>query len=137
MHAFAPHLRSELELRAVRHLIRAVLIASTVVGAAEAADLESSRGGYGPRAGQIVFWDFEPGVVARAYWLPPYANRHFYPMSDTAPKVGRQENLSAPSNPTPAKSFYREWSSFAIEPEGASIGAPPVPPLRPADPTLK
>ena len=123
----------------MRHLILAVLIASTVFGGvADAADLESSRvAGYGPRAGQIVFWDFEPGVVARAYWLPPYANRHFYPMSDTAPKIGRQENLSAPSNPTPAKSFYREWSSFAIEPEGALIGAPLVPPLRPADPTLK
>ena len=122
----------------MRHLIRAVLIVSTFVGAAEAADLESSRvGGYGPRAGQIVFWDFEPGVVVRAYWLPPYANRHFFPMSNVAPKLGRQENLNVPSNPTPAKSFYREWSSFAIEPEGALIGAPPVSPLQPPDPTLK
>lgn len=123
----------------MRNLICAVLIVSAIGGAAEAADLESSRvGGYGPRAGQVVFWDFEPGVVVRAYWLPPYANRHFFPMSDVAPKVGRKENLSAPSNAVPAKSFYREWSSFAVEPEMPLIGMPPaLPPVQPKDPSLK
>ena len=126
----------------MRNLIPAVLIASAVAGgSAAAADLGSSRGGGygpGPGAGQIVFWDFEPGVVTRAYWLPPYGNRHFFPMSDAAPKMGRDENLSVPSNPVPAKSFYREWSSFANEPDVQPlIGPPALPSAQPRDPSLK
>jgi hypothetical protein len=101
-----------------------------LTGSAAAADLEYRGAVAGsPRAGHIVYWDFEPGIVTRAYWLPPYANRHFFPMSDAAPRVGRHEDFSAPSKPVPAKSFYREWSSFpvdVIEPPPALV-APPVP----------
>lgn len=118
----------------MRGLIRAALIASTALaGAAHAADVESGAyAGYGPRAGQLVFWDFEPGVVVRAYWLPPYGNRHFFPSSDVTPRLGRQENLDAPSSPTPAKSFYREWSSFPIDSGEVPIFAP-MPPIRPKE----
>ena len=102
-------------------------------GTAAAADLRSvpSAAIFAP-AGQIVEWDFEPGVVVRAYWLPPYANRHYFPSSGETPRLGRKENLESSVKPEPAKSFYREYSSFPVEPP------PPPPPLMaplPADPS--
>jgi hypothetical protein len=124
----------------VRIPILAVLFASGVFGAAfggtaAAADLRansitSPRGAIFAPAGQIVEWDFEPGVVVRAYWLPPYAGRHYFPASGTAPQVGRKENLESSVKPEPAKSFYREWSSFPNEPGPAPLMGPP-----PGDPS--
>ena len=88
-----------------------------VGGTAAAADLYPVPGAafFAP-AGQIVEWDFEPGVVVRAYWLPPYANRHYFPSSGETPRLGRRENLEPRLKPEPAKSFYREWSSAPAEP---------------------
>ena len=124
--------RRELEFPAVRIPILAVLFGCAAFGgAAAAADLKPdatlkstqlpSAAIFAP-AGQILEWDFEPGVVVRAYWLPPYANRHYFPSSGEAPRLGRKENLESSIKPAPAKSFYREWSSFAPE----AFGPPPV-----------
>ena len=85
-------------------------------GTAAAADLgPMPRAAIFAPAGQIVEWDFEPGVVVRAYWLPPYAGRHYFPSSGTAPQVGRKENLESSVEPKPAKTFYREWSSHPLD----------------------
>ena len=99
-------------------------LSTAVGGTAAAADLRpnsipnsiplSGAEGFAP-AGQIVKWDFEPGVVVRAYWLPPYANRHYFPSSGEQPRLGRLENLGSRVKPTPAESFSREWSSFPVE----------------------
>ena len=99
-----------------------------VGGTAAAADLQPSslppgEAGFSP-AGQIVKWDFEPGVVVRAYWLPPYANRHYFPSSGEQPRLGRLENLGSRVKPTPAESFNREWSSFPPEPAPAPLMGP-------------
>ena len=101
-------------------------------GTAAAADLGPVPPGaiFAP-AGQIVEWDFEPGVVVRAYWLPPYANRHYFPSSGTAPQLGRKENLESSVEPKPAKTFYREWSTFPPEP----VEQPPMMAPLPADPS--
>ena len=131
--------------------ILAVLIGCAALGAAlstglggtaAAADLQPNslpRGaeGFAP-GGQIVKWDFEPGVVVRAYWLPPYANRHYFPSSGEQPRLGRLENPGARVKPTPAESFYRDWSSAPMEP--APTPAPvmgPLPPNSPKEPFLK
>ena len=85
-------------------------------GTTVAADLTAvPRGAIFAPAGQIVEWDFEPGVVVRAYWLPPYAGRHYFPSSGATPQLGRKENLESSAEPKPAKSFYREWSSHPLD----------------------
>ena len=121
----------------MRVLIFAVLsgcaaLSTALGGTAAAADLKPNsmtlpRAAIFAPAGQILEWDFEPGVVVRAYWLPPYANRHYFPKSGETPRLGRKENLESSVKPEPAKSFYREWSSAPVEPAG-----PPPPLMAPA-----
>jgi hypothetical protein len=131
-----------MELQAMRVPILAVLsgcaalgtaLGTALGGTAAAADLGPNvpRSAIFAPAGQILEWDFEPGVVVRAYWLPPYANRHYFPSSGATPQLGRKENLESSVEPKPAKSFYREWSSFAPEP----AGPPPLMAPLPADPS--
>lgn len=106
-------------------------------GTAAAADFQAvPRGAIFAPAGQIVEWDFEPGVVVRAYWLPPYAGRHYFPSSGAPPQLGRKENLESSVKPEPARSFYREWSSFPNEPGPAPLMGPlPAEPSN--EPSLK
>jgi hypothetical protein len=33
----------------------------------------------GDRVGPIVIYDFQPGVVVRAYWASPWRHRHYFP----------------------------------------------------------
>jgi len=109
-------------------------------GTAAAADLgpNGPRGAIFAPAGQIVEWDFEPGVVVRAYWLPPYAGRHYFPSSGTTPQLGRKENLESSVEPKPAKSFYREWSTFPPEPDEQAPMMMTPPPSGPSkEPSLK
>jgi hypothetical protein len=124
-----------MELPAVRVPILAVLFGCAALGGialggtAVAADLRPNSmalpaGADFAPAGQIVAWDFEPGVVVRAYWLPPYANRHYFPSSGEQPRLGRQEGLGSRVKPTPAESFYREWSSFPVQPGPAPLMGP-------------
>jgi hypothetical protein len=92
--------------------------------AASAADFVIGRSGYvsgyavsGVRAPQLLVYDNEPGVYVRAYWSPPWQNRHYYPFTGTKPKVGRHERLSeVRPAPEPAETYYREWSTLSLYP---------------------
>ena len=126
-----------MEFQAMRIPIVAVISGCAALGAAlggtaAAADLTAvPRGAIFAPAGQIVEWDFEPGVVVRAYWLPPYANRHYFPSSGATPQLGRKENLESSAEPKPAKSFYREWSSHPL----GAVEPPSLMEPLPADPS--
>jgi hypothetical protein len=93
------------------------------VSAAGAADMAIDRSGsysaYGQRAEQLVIYDYQPGVLVRAYWLAPWRHHHYFPATGQQPWIGRDEDLSAPSEPSPpAKTFRRSWSnSSAFEHE--------------------
>lgn len=70
---------------------------------------------YGERAGQIVIYDYYPGVRVRAYWRAPWRNRHYFPTTGIIPESGRHENLNAPRlRYEPARSYYREWSTSSV-----------------------
>ena len=99
----------------------AIAIMTLGIGAAGAADLAAARGGrfvthyqpVGRPAGQVVLYDWEPGVVVRPYWLPPWRDRHYFPF-------GRDRVVRTPwKAPRPAKSFHRYWSvssAFELQP---------------------
>jgi hypothetical protein len=65
------------------------------------------------RAIQQVIYDYQPGVTVRAYWLPPWRDRHYFPKTGKKPKLGRLEHFSVNPGraPVPAKSFHRAWST--------------------------
>jgi hypothetical protein len=67
------------------------------------------------RAIQLVIYDYQPGVTMRAYWLPPWRDRHYFPKTGKKPKLGRVEHFSVNPGraPVPAKSFHRAWSTSA------------------------
>jgi len=107
----------------MRFLITTVFVAAVLTFApAHAADL-GRGGGFagGVYAGQIEIFDYEPGVVVRAYWLPPWNNRHYFPVSGSKPKVGRVEDQSQRGTGERAGEFYREWSSFPIETDAMTM----------------
>ena len=84
--------------------------------AARAADLPigSAEGGFGvgQRAEMVWLYDDQPGVVVRAYWSEPWHNHHYYPYTGIPPRLGRYENLSAPSHPSkPAQTYRRTWNN--------------------------
>jgi len=69
----------------------------------------------GTRAAPLVIYDYQPGVVVRAYWLKPWRNRHYFPTTGTVTEVGRLEDMSvAREKPEPAESFFREWSTSSL-----------------------
>lgn len=59
----------------------------------------------GHRTGQLIIYDYEPGVVVRAYWLPPWRNRHYFPFHRDAVKA------RAAVRPRPAERYRRTWSN--------------------------
>ena len=60
----------------------------------------------------LVVYDFEPGVNVRPYWLSPWRHRHYYPYTGKKPRIGRVEDLSAPSyRHKAAETFRRSWSN--------------------------
>jgi hypothetical protein len=102
-------------MRAVTLLAGALL---AVTSAAQAADLPVEGGAglhysaLGRRVAPLVIYDYEPGVVIRAYWIAPWRNRHYFPSNGEAPTVGRDEDLSAGAvPPEPAESYAREWTN--------------------------
>ncbi len=101
-------------MRAVT-LIAGVLLAAT--SAAQAADMPPDAIGLhypalGRRVAPLVIYDYEPGVVVRAYWIAPWRHRHYFPTTGEAPEIGRDEDLSATgAPPEPAEGFAREWSN--------------------------
>jgi hypothetical protein len=83
-----------------------ILLASVFgIGAAQAADLSFAPQGSGfsysvaQPAPPLVVYDFEPGVVIRAYWLPPWGHRHYFPATGRAPIYGRRERVPLPEQP--------------------------------------
>jgi len=89
----------------------------------QAADLGGNGAGgwVAVHSAPFVAYDFEPGIVAREYWLEPWAGRHYFPSGGKLPVVGRREEV-APAAPTGKRSFYRQWSSFPVD----TIQQPPL-----------
>jgi hypothetical protein len=108
-------------------LIVRIVVASFVVVAgvlwhvpARAADV-AGWSAAAVHAEPYVFYDFEPGIVVRAYWLEPWAGRHYFPSGGKLPVVGRREQLK-PAMISEKNSFHREWSSFPVD----TIEQPPL-----------
>jgi hypothetical protein len=123
----------------MRVRIAVTLIALGIAGVdgASAADLPIDRAANnyvhysaaGRRAGPLMFYDNDRGVVMRAYWLAPWRNRHYYPTTGEKPEIGRDEDLSAPrGTPEPAETFYRFWSTSS-----AFVSEEPQASARPRD----
>jgi hypothetical protein len=117
---------SELSMRAL------VLLAGLFgIGAAQAADLSVAPQGSGSYtlaqpAPPVIVYDFEPGVVIRAYWLPPWGHRHYFPATGRMPVYGRREYL-APNGPLePAETYYRSWSNSPMPHDRVPLLAPPL-----------
>jgi hypothetical protein len=102
-----------------RAAFAAIAVAAFVGGmaAAAAADLPLYPPGHfvavGPPILPLVIYDYEPGIVVRAWWLPPWRHRHYFPATGRLPRIGRREDLSAVDSPEPAESFERTWSTSA------------------------
>ena len=67
-------------------IVSAILIGAGSVAAANAADISAGfnvNGNiYSPlvsRIEPVIVFDYEPGVMVRTYWLPPWRNRHYFP----------------------------------------------------------
>jgi hypothetical protein len=113
------------EMLYMRVLLAVAVIALGIAGASaadmDAADMDMGRGysAMGHRSAPLVVYDYQSGVVMRAYWLAPWRHRHYYPTTGKRPRIGRYENLSAVGRPSkPAKTFRRSWSNaWAFEHE--------------------
>jgi hypothetical protein len=96
----------------------AVLFAALIGGTAavRAADLSPRVLERGPNydiepgrpAGQILIYDYEPGVVLRAWWLPPWRHRHYFPFGAARPAALRPARRLPPQR---AERFERSWST--------------------------
>ena len=115
-------------------ILLAAIVVSTGVTAACAADLPvdaspdyATYGSVsGQRSGTLVVYDYQPGVVVRAYWQTPWRHRHYYPHAGEQPELGRDEDLSAPRHlSAPPQSFNRTWSTVLDLPAPPPrVGAP-------------
>jgi hypothetical protein len=124
----------------MRAIAAIVIVSSVGVTAARGADVPldaarislsqiSNHYVVGERAGIIVLYDYQPGVVVRAYWQSPWRNRHYYPRTGKPPKIGRAENLLVKRvHYVPAQTFRRSWSTLSLMPEPPVIEAPLVTP---------
>jgi hypothetical protein len=128
-------IRGELELHRMRGRIAGAILLGVVSGvAANAADFSAGsnvNGGFGvyspfvARIEPVIVYDFEPGVIVRSYWYPPWQNRHYFPKTGRRPKVGRLEHMP-PQRVWTAEEYFRFWSvSSVFAPE-----SPPVPARR-------
>ncbi len=105
----------------------------TTVGAADLRAGDGTRGhayhgGYsviGEPAAPLIVYDYEPGVTMRAYWLPPWRNRHYFPFHG---KIGKQRATHHGGRPKPAETYWRYWSN-----DGAFLHAVPPAVLRSFD----
>ena len=127
----------------MRVLLAIVLIIFGFAGAnaARAADLAIEPSnihsavafGYGQRAGMLLVYDDQPGVMVRAYWSAPWHDHHYFPSTGRKQKLGRDENLHAHGAALrPAKTFKRQWSNesalhHALEAEQPIYQLPPDP----------
>lgn len=113
-------------------IVFAVAVVAFGVAGAHAADMGMARGYFasGHRAASLVIYDYQPGVVVRAYWRAPWRHRHYYPTTGRRPKIGRAENLlAARSRPETPETFQRSWSTpwaFLPEPREERVAPPPL-----------
>ena len=120
----------------MRVLYAAVFIVLGIAGvtAARAADRAADRSAdystrqsaIGHRTAPLVIYDYQPGVVVRAYWNAPWRHRHYFPTTGGKPEIGRNEDLSAGAGAAlePAETFHRSWStSSAFQPEAPRASA--------------
>lgn len=108
--------------------ISAITICLAAGSAATAADAPAG----GPAAGNgvyvpyiariepVIVYDYEPGVIVRSYWLPPWQGRHYFPRTGKRPKVGRHEH-KMPARQSAAEDYFRSWAV-------SSVFAPELPP---------
>jgi hypothetical protein len=99
-----------------RRLAFAILAIVASATSASAADIPGNLGGGGagnyPAYGgmePVIVYDFEPGVIVRSYWEPPWGNRHYFPRTGRRPKVGRLEHMPS-RRVLKNESYYRYWS---------------------------
>lgn len=106
----------------MRSVLTILLLAATALlhAPARAADMSGGWGG-AVHAGPFVVYDYEPGIVVRQYWLPPWAGRHYFPSGGKLPVVGRREVIP-PAPVSDKRSFRREWTTFPID----TIQTPPL-----------
>jgi len=94
-----------------------LLAAALVASPATAADL-SFNGGAASYDGGVVYGgtvDVEEFIgqsprYLRCRWCPPYAHRHYFPISDRVPTLGRREVLPKQPAPPP-EDYFRYWST--------------------------
>jgi len=108
-------------------LVVAIIAIVASAATATAADVPGGlgAGNYGnyPAYGgmePVIVYDFEPGVIVRTYWEPPWGNRHYFPRTGRRPKLGRLEHMP-PRRVLRNESYYRYWSAssfFLPEPPG-------------------
>lgn len=109
--------------------IAALFLSAVGSAAANAADISGVHvggyyGGYAPigsRIEPIIVYDYEPGVIVRSYWDPPWAYRHYFPKTGHRPKIGRHERDTG-HHATRAEDYHRYWSV-------SSVFAPELPPV--------
>ena len=105
----------------VRIVFASLMIAAALFTApARAADFAGGWAG-AVHSEPFVVYDYEPGIIVRAYWLRPWAGRHYFPAGGKMPIVGRREQL-APTPVSGKRNFQRDWSSFPID----TIEQPPL-----------
>lgn len=108
-------------MKTVATALVSVFALGTAVHAADMAGGSARYGVYASRGDVIRFYDVEPGTVLRAYWAPPWDNRHYFPSTGKLPRYGRAENLNAPRRQhVRAESFYRAWGA------ASDVYAPPA-----------
>lgn len=117
-----------------------VAILAFAIAGITAADAEGLRlvAPIGVRVAPLVIYDYQPGIVVRAYWRAPWRHRHYYPTTGEKPEVGREEDLAPGTAPEPAESFQRSWSTSSafladeVRRRPAFDDEPPVEPKIPA-----
>ena len=88
---------------------------------ANAADVSSDPGvgGYGTssvygfRIEPVIVYDYEPGVIVRSYWEPPWRNHHYFRSTGRRPKVGRREHINA-RHASKSEDYFRYWLASSI-----------------------
>lgn len=111
-------MRAFLAIASLAFVITGVTSASAADGPAARANKGDVIYGaaIGDTAGQIVFWDVQPGVAIRPYWSAPWRYRHYFPVTGKRPKVGRAENWSVHRAVRRATPYYRYWSTVSAYP---------------------
>jgi hypothetical protein len=118
-------------------LIAILTIAGTA--AADAADVHLRKSGghravvhyhpVGKHAPPLTVYDYEPGTVTRAYWLPPWRHRHYFPfgLAKWERKLTRVGGRARPARP-----YHRYWSTSQLYaqpgPDAWDVDAVPLPP---------